>query len=211
MNLISVKSGKANMQNASSECYIFYTPRPELEGAQRVETFIGKAAREFRGFPTAPVKEHGSPVVVPSLFDMPQEIGGSFAAATYQVMDGVVLKLYAKKREGWNGVMKHCVVFLKAREHAAHRIIRFRPVQSNSLALDWLGVQGRFDIITLREAEAFGARVIEATRKLSDGSDFSLIQDQVLEPETLAPIGFKETESGVLIPHLKRRRKIEEA
>jgi hypothetical protein len=198
------------MDTNTSECYVFYTPRPDIEGSQRVETFVGKAARDFRGFPTAPLREHGSPIVVPSLSDMPQEIGGSFATATYQVQDGVILKLYAKKRMGWNAVMKHCVMFLKAREHAAHRVIRFRPNPSNRLALDWLGVQGRFDILTMKEAEAFGARVIEATRRLSDGSDSSLVTDEIIEAETFAPIGFKEASNGVLIPHVKRRRKIED-
>lgn len=210
MNLISVKSGKANMQTATSECYVFYTPRPATEGEQRVETFIGKAAREFRGLPNSVIREHGSAIVVPSLSDMPQEIGGLFATANYQVQDGVILKLYAKRRIGWNGTMKHVVVFIRAREHAAHRVIKFSPVPSNQLAMPWLGVQGRFDIISLKEAEAFGARVIGATRKLSEGSDSALITDEVLEAETLSPIRFKEASNGVMIPQLKRRRRIEE-
>lgn len=210
MNLISVKSGKANMQTASSECYVFYTPRPATEGEQRVETFIGKAAREFRGYPNSVIREHGSAVVVPSLSDMPQEIGGLFATANYQLQEGVILKLYAKKRVGWNGTMRHVVVFLRAREHAAHRCLKFRPVACNQLSMEWLGVQGRFDIITLKEAEAFGARVIGATRKLSEGSEFSLIEEVVIEPETTSPIEFKEAGNGVLVPQIKRRRRIEE-
>ena len=140
---------------------------------------------------------------------MPEEIGGRFATANYQVSDGIILKVYAKKRVGWNGTMRHVVVFLKCREHAAHRMLKFYPVPSNALSMDWLGVQGRFDIISLAEAEAFGAVVMPITRKLSEGSDMALIDNIVLEEETLAPVGFVETAKGKLMPQLKRRRRIE--
>jgi len=211
MNLINIRSGKANTPTGGSECYVFYTPRPEAEGTNKVESFIGKAAREFRGQPNKPITEHGSTIVVPSLSDIPEDIGGRFAASTYIAQEGVILKVYAKQRQGWRSTMKHCVMFLRVRENAAHRIVKFTPTANNALALDWLGVQGRFDILTLKEAEAFGAKVIEMTRRLSEGSDQGLIVDEILEPESMSPVGFKETAEGKMIPRLKRRRQIEEA
>lgn len=209
MNLVQIKSGKANMAHSLSECYVFFTPRPSVDGANCVETFIGKAAKDFRSKMDAPIREYGNLLVVPSLSDMPAEIGGQFGQGTYQIRDGVILKIVCKKRVGWAATMKTAVQFIKVRENAAMRQLKFTPQPSNALAMDWLGVQGRFDVISLLEAEAFGAMINPAARKLSELTDNELIEITTIEPEIVAPVAMVAVgNEGKLMPTLKRRRKI---
>ena len=217
MNLINVKSGKVNARDSLSECFVFYTPRNEVDPEGFVETFVGKAAREmrYRGDQsyTIPLREHGSPIVVPSLANMPQERGGSLATAHYEIADGVILKVCSKRRLGWNSTLRSSVVFLRMRETAAYQSVKFHPARSNALAMDTLGVQGRFDIITLEEAEAFGARVNPATRILASlDPDSDLTTVEVIEVATSEAVQLKTLEGTErLMPIVPRRRKIDEA
>lgn len=211
MNLINIKTGKVNDDNSFSECYVFFSPRPSVDGESSLETFVGKAARELKGKPDASLREHGGAIVIPSLSNIPAEYGGQMATANYQIKDGTILKIQAKKRVGHNGMMRTAVMFIRARDNAAHRIVRFYPSASNALAMHWLGVQGRFDIITVEAAEAFGARINPATRQMSGMNDDGVLTAEVLEEEVMAPVQMVQVKGSTkLMPVVQRRRKVEE-
>jgi hypothetical protein len=211
MTLINVKTGKANTQNALSELYAFYTPRPAVEGNNGIETFIGKAARDMRHMPTPPIREHGRAIVIPSIGNIPPDIGGQMASATYEVVDGTIIKLMAKRRVGgWNQVMQIACTFLQFRDGAAYRHLKFYPVRDNALSMDFLGVEGRFDVITLEQAEALGAELNPMTRKMAQLHDESMFDIITLaEEETPAATMVPVEGSERMRPVIKRKRRIE--
>lgn len=207
MNLIQVKTGKANGDNSISECFVFHTPiGPDQVG---VEPFIGKSARDLRGSPMPVVVEQSPPFVMPSYHNKEVSIGGAYATAAYRVADGVILKVMAKKRVGWNSVMQSYIQYLRVREGAAERRLQFTPTRTANLAFDWLGIHGRFDLITMEEAVAFGAHINEMSRRLYALSEASLVTMTELSPEATSPVTMKEV-SGKLVPTVRRKRHIEE-
>lgn len=81
---------------------------------------------------------------------------GSWTNISYEVPERFIMKLFAKKNTGWGNRQIAASVFLMARDTAAVRRIRFPLAQDQRWVLQHVETQGRFDILTLEEAETYG-------------------------------------------------------
>jgi len=177
---IETTIGRANTRTAITEMFIFYVPKKGMRGT--VEAFLGKAAKDMARFPDCPISQYGTVMVVPSVSNIPEEVGGKTATVSYQIMDGTILKVFAKKRTGWKTPMDSAVLYLRVREGAAKRRIAVPCQESNALASPEFYIKGNFDIIKAEDVVAEGGKVNVLSSTLA-GREIDLLNIEVLEPE----------------------------
>ena len=211
-SILHTVTGKAVTAEGSCDMYLFV--EPTVANGLLTETFLGKLAQKLSAsFVRDPiVQAHSSPIIAPSVLGMPQDIAGVFATTTFQVNDGVIMKLAAKRRAGLRRTMSSATLFIRTRASAAAQSIRLRPVGLANVTFNYLEVMGNFDIISLAEAESLGARVSQATRVLSEQRNVDgLLEFTVIAPETEAPVVGQIIEGAdAPLMTVQRRRIIEE-
>jgi hypothetical protein len=174
--------GRVNMTTQLAEMFVFFVPRRGQRGV--VESFLGKAAKDMARFTDSPVRQFGGVQVIPSLSDRPAEIGGNTATASYTLVDGAILKVFAKQKSGgWTSLMSSEVLYLKVRADAALRKLSLPCPESNRVAVNQFEITGNFDIITVDEVIACGGTVNALSRKVASNTA-SLIRVEELAPAT---------------------------
>lgn len=208
-NLIAITSGKINRRTDLTECYVFYVPTAASPIGQ-VEAFASKAARDFRGMADAPVRTHGSVLVLPSLTDTPAEIGGNYASVTLAIAEGAVLKIMMRTKTGWNSPWRNATFFIRCRSGAALRKVTCSLPRGNNIAVPGgFSVFGRFDFLTADEAVGLGVRTNAYSIEHSRIPDMSIVTVETIEAEASAPVTVVKTSEGNSMPVVKRRRAIE--
>lgn len=210
-SLLHAVTGKAVTSSGSCDLFVFVLPA--RNNSLATDTFIGKIAQKAAlTAQNSIVRSHTSPIVAPSVLNMPSEISGLFATTTFSVAEGTILKVSAKRRAGLRSLMTSATLFLRIRANAAAQSIKLRPTGIPNVTFNYLEVMGAFDIISCDEAEAFGARISPVNRALAmqHNSD-SLLSIETLSPESEPPV-VSQTIEGSDTPMMvvQRRRVIEE-
>lgn len=94
---------------------------------------------------------------------------GCYWDGSFMVPDGIILRIFAKRREriGGRAIEHSGVVFIRAREDAAlNRLTLQRIDHHQSTGADVL-IEGRFDILSLRDVGAAGGSIKNADLALS--------------------------------------------
>ena len=211
-SLLHAVTGKAVTGNGSCDMYVFVIPTKA--NGLATDTFIGKIAQKLSMSMTSNpiVRSATSPIVAPSVLGMPSEISGLFATTTFNVSEGTILKVAAKRRSGLRSTMNSATVFVRIRSTAAAKSIRLRPTGIPNVTFNYLEVMGTFDIITCDEAEAFGARISPLNRALATQHNLdSLLEIETISSETEPPVVAQTVEgSDTPMMVVQRRRVIEE-
>lgn len=116
-------------------------------------TFVSEAAKKDN----SGVVLDGRPAYIPAARSGLREQGGWFDA-NYDIAEGTVLRLMGKRTErlgGRNGIKRGPFrghMFIAARANAALRRLQFITLTADQSALVNVMVEGRFDVLSIREA-----------------------------------------------------------
>lgn len=178
MSLIRCITGSESFSAGSASLIVTAVPTTDFAFPDN-GIFIGEAAKQGRYIATP-----NRPVYLPASNNGVTE-QGCYWDGTFMVPDGVVLRVFAKRREriaAGRATDYSGVVFIRAREDAAlYRLTLQRIVHTQSTGADVL-VEGRFDVLSLREAGAAGVPLTNADLTLSrNGRAQSVLRAEVLQ------------------------------
>ena len=206
MPIIITTTGEANLKSSSAKVSIFHSPK---NGS--IERYLSQSAKI-----KDKVSQRGTAVFVPSIQGVLKEIGGSTITCTYDIASNELLKLFVKVKYGYGKMDRVGSVFLRVREGAAYRVLKIRTLDSVNVTFKSAKIEGCFDILTLNQAIADGAKVDSKYFHLYNLDMLSPIMEvQVLQPETLPAVNKQlvkvtnpTTGKKVNVAIVKRRRAI---
>lgn len=146
--IITALTGQENFPNGQCKVYLFVSPSTQFPGQEKN---IGVVARS-----TDPsVRLVGYPELISAAPGYREDMG-KWTRGTYDISENMVLKLFANRTV--NGRRAMANQYLLMREGAALRRISINTTQWERGQFQSVTVEGRFDLITLREATALGVR-----------------------------------------------------
>jgi hypothetical protein len=93
---------------------------------------------------------------------------GEWVTASYEVPEGMILKVFASRSGGWGGMRVMANQFIRARSDAALRRISVVLTGSEKASFARANIEGRFDVISLAEAMTQGVLVPPSFRPSFD-------------------------------------------
>lgn len=143
--------------------------------------------------PSEPVYALGRPTVLSAASSSVQEQGRWFDQ-TFHVLEGVVLRISARKqvrvggRGGRNAAQESAVMFISPRADAALRRIEFMTIDDPTSNRIPVVIEGRFDVLSLRQAASLGATITPQDITLGTPEKVqSLLMMHVQSPEKSTP------------------------
>jgi len=130
--------------------------------------FISEATKQGR-YVTSPRRATYLPAANNGIRDH-----GNWWSGDYEVPEGMVLRVYARRRTTGSRRNEEGIVFIQAREAAPLNRLRLNTFDNEHSASIPVIVEGRFDILTLREAGVLGVHLDQEALLLSKA-------DRVLE------------------------------
>lgn len=108
---------------------------------------------------------------------MPETQCGAWQTRTFTAQEGLILQIFGSRRQRWNSLMASSNFFIKMRANAAHRRIILPTLRIAGKSMrNEVAVEGRFDLITLEEAERLGVPApIPNFRPLYSSAKFDFI------------------------------------
>lgn len=95
---------------------------------------------------------------VQAIKELPEAQGGGWTQRTLQAKEGLVLQLFGSRRARWNSLLSSSNAYIRMRSSAALRKLTIPTLQiPGHSELHEVTVEGRFDVLSLAEAEALGA------------------------------------------------------
>lgn len=158
--LLQCITGFENFPNASAKAHVFVCPSARFLGK---EMHIGVAARG--AYPN--VRKVGMETKIPAAPGMLREMG-EWTTASYEVPDGMILKVFGSRSGGWGGMRVMANQFIRARQDAALRRINVVLTGSDRASLTRATIEGRFDLVPLAEALLTGVLVPPSFRPSFD-------------------------------------------
>lgn len=202
---VEFQTGEINSEYGSGKCYIFHSPKSVGLRAGRRESYLSQAVQEC---PELAVK--GTNYTHLARNDVRREIGGYVYQSVWQLEDGEVFKLFAKARHGgWNARERTGCLYIQMRADGAMNKVGIKVPNGipDSVFPVWNTV-GRFDVLTLEEAEALGVSVLDIGRvHCSPSSVEALFTVEQLEEEfrTKAKVVLKRVGSRVMPVTVRKR------
>lgn len=157
--LIETMTGNQNFPGKMAKAYVFVTPTtrfPRTEG----ETHLFTAAKEG----IFGIRKHSGGGRILAAEGM-TDAAGFFNQTTYDIPEGVLLKVFASKKPQASSQQRTGSLFLLAREHGPLQRVEVVLNDHPGATVTRCHVEGRFDILSLEDAEALGARVLPLNRR----------------------------------------------
>jgi len=181
------------------------------------EQFLDKAARSaITGGMDKPVNRVGLPQYMQSVPGTVPEISGQTIVQYFAIAEGEILKMFVQVRLGWGKLPKTGNVLLRVRANAAHQVLKFAMIDHPDVAFHEATVEGRFDVLTVEEAEAFGVHVPKAFHSGFEKHNVDrILTERIVLCEELAPATkfeqktISDGETSKVVTVRKRRRVIE--
>ena len=198
--LLRTMTGSENWRDHAAKVHVFYSPT----AADEREVHIGVASRE----PGTAISSISKTSASARLgFTDP---GGMWTDATYDVPEGVVLKIFANRVGGFGTANLSANQFIRMREEAALTRVTV-PLSPNPAArYASVFVQGRFDLLTYGEAQTLGAKVLPQFKRHSEPVMLRRVfQIATIEPQIRprAVVETREVRVGeAVVPVMIRRR-----
>ena len=155
MPILQTTIGDVNLRNASAKVSIFHYDK--AGGVERYISQVAKAQKE--------VTQRGMAIFSPSVQGMLKEIGGRCINATFSIAEGEILKIFVKINPGYGRLEKFANFFIKAREHAAYRVVSINTLDAPGVLFKTAKLEGCFDMLSLEEALAEGVQVKSVFRR----------------------------------------------
>jgi hypothetical protein len=207
MPIIQTTIGDVNLRNASAKISLFHYNK--VNGTEQYISQAAKSANE--------VMQRGMAIFSPSVQGMLKEIGGRCINATFSIAEGEIVKVFVKINPGYGRLEKFANFFIKAREHAAYRVVSINTVDAPGVLFKTAKLEGCFDMLSLEEALAEGVQVKSVFRRAYDPSRVATVitKNEVLQAERAASVKKEIVEvidplsgESTSVVKVKRRRAI---
>jgi hypothetical protein len=155
--------GKINSDKGSGKAYLFHSPGTTSLRSGEKETYLSTAMQECPQLGT-----NGNSFKLPARRNIRPEIGGDIFQKMSSLAEGEIFKIFAQSSalgSSWNSRARTACQFIRLRQDAPlHKLlIKVPGCITDSMFDNWF-VRGRFDILTLEQAEVEGVSVPEGVR-----------------------------------------------
>ncbi|KRW94259.1 hypothetical protein [Paracoccus sp. MKU1] len=157
--LIQVTTGSESFKTGASKYHVFVVPSTRYNLPDRKEQHIGIVQRlNLPSIPVRQVSAERSPAAAGSMVDL-----GSWTKTTFEVPDGLILKVWGQRTLSGaaigadRGVTGIGAMLIQTRASAALRRITCLRVPDRQASVTTVTLEGRFDVLTLRDAAEQGA------------------------------------------------------
>jgi len=153
-------NGSESFGQGSSSLIVQLVPCTALQLPEGKPVFVGDAAKRALGGVNIPA---GRPVYVPASRTGLKEQGAWFDG-NYELPTGTILRVCAQRRERVGGRTGHALppkngtAYIRIRADAALRRLTLKTIDSEQSADVPVVIEGRFDVLSLREVGAAGVR-----------------------------------------------------
>ena len=179
MPLLQTITGKENNKDGIMNVYAFVT-HADSKPDSKPDEFISKAARGSN----EKIKQSGNPVWQPAVNNVRQEICGCWCRQVYNIEDGCLIKIYAKRKASWNSLMNQACIIIRMREKAAYNSITIPFLNMNNSTTVSGEFKGRFDVLTLDELNNFyGYEIPDQSKRFYTNHD----QEQLFPVTEISP------------------------
>jgi hypothetical protein len=144
--MLSVTTGNENQKDGQCAFHLFYV---QNDGR---ELFAAKAAYLTENQPY--FRMVGQPMTEPSVIGYRKEMCGRWSTMTFEAEEGVILKVFAKRKPRWNALINQACMYLKVRADGPKYNILMDTLQvlGKSQRTN-VGITGRFDILPIHEVK----------------------------------------------------------
>jgi len=199
-------SGKINAGQGSGKCLAFHAPHFAGLRSGEKEEFLGEAIRKE---PTLGTK--ASMNRFPSRTNIKPVIGGEFWQSSFLLAEGEIIKIFATSTVGdnWLAPKKTASIFLRMRAEAALTRIKIGVPHGvpDSATPDWYAL-GRFDVLSVDEADELGVAILENARSQFSGSGYdALFKKEIIAPEIKPKDTVEMEQVGDRLMRTKRKRR----
>lgn len=158
--MMQVMSGQETQTDGHCAVHVF------LVQADKKEVFLGKAFTAVENREVGRVV--GKPVFEAAVAGMRAEVGGFWNRGQYELEEGTLLKVFAKRRGAWNTLIRQGCQFIQVREAAALRKLTIQTLQrAGKSRMNEVTIVGRFDLIPLHVAiKEKGVKVLPAFERM---------------------------------------------
>jgi len=155
--------GAINASEGSGKAYLFHSPHALSVRAGEKETYASTAMSEC---PSLGIK--GSVIKLPARKNIRTDIGKEVFQTTLVLKEGEVFKVFAQSSalgERWNQRARTACQFIRVRADAPLNklLVKVPGTIKDSTFEHWF-IRGRFDVLTLAQAEEIGINVPEGVR-----------------------------------------------
>lgn len=202
--LINTVTGNENFSNSSAKVHVFYKPSRAFPGN---EMFLGQMAKA--GGYGHNVSTHGPVSFVSAAQGMRMEIVGKWATQTFNVPDGMIIKVF-----GWRqsrGLAVSAIALLKARSTAAMNRLSVQLTGNERATYAYANIEGRFDVLTPEQAVAEGCKFTPLEIKQLDPVALQrLFSITVMDAELARPVEQRKvnvkTADGTAVSYVEERK-----
>lgn len=178
--LIETLTGNQNFPGKLAKVYAFVVPSRRFPAPGEVPLFT--AAKEA----TFGVRKHSGGGRILACEGM-SDAAGFFNQTTYEVPEGLILKVFATKKTPVSDGTRVGAVFIQTRADAALQRIEVVLNDHPGATITRAHIEGRFDVVSLEDAEKAGVRVLPMNRRTFFAESVKgLISRKVIAPETKA-------------------------
>lgn len=213
--VIKTISGSVNLRKQNAKAHFFHAPRKGGKGGR--EVFLDKAtSNAATGGQDGVIHRSGTASFADAIPGTNPEIGGRMITQSFQIAEGEIIKAFINVRLSYGRLPRSASVFLRVREEAAYRRLRFNLIDHADTVFTHAEVEGNFDLITVEEAVAAGCHIPKAYLSFSDPSNIETVVDEdiIIREEKAARVIITEREvsdgdgTTRVVRTRKRRRKI---
>lgn len=173
--LIQCTTGFENFSNGSAKAHVFVVPTARMLGKELHISIAAKGAY-------AGLRKVGVETRQPAAPNLRRELG-EWTTTSYEVPEGMILKVFGNRSSGWGGVRVMANQFLRVRSDAALRRVSVVLSGNPQASLSRAHIEGRFDLVTLSEALLVGVTVPPSFRPAFDES----MQRRAFEYQEVSP------------------------
>lgn len=150
MSLIRCITGSESLREGSAAMIVTLAPTPTFPLPENKGLFISEAADQGRH-----VSIQQRKIFLPASNNGVSE-QGCYWEGNYNVPDGMILRVYARRqtRVGSRPYREEGVLFIRVREDAALQRLQLRRIESPQSTGAPVVIEGRFDILSIREVGA---------------------------------------------------------
>ena len=177
MPTIETFTGKESWENHSATFSVFHVDTGSLQ-QQPLYSFVKTAL-------PSPEISQISRTAIAARPGMRVELG-QWHRANYLLPPRSILKLYGQRHAGQGHMDAKAMMFIRLREEACHRHVVMPLSRGTVGAQSAAFVNGRFDVMTLDEAEACGINVAAHFRRFYEPAAVRLFTDNIVSPEVEA-------------------------
>lgn len=213
---IKTLGGSANLRKESAKAHFFHVPHAGGKGNK--EVFLDKAATNgVTGGQDGVVHRMGRAQISDAIPGTLAEIGGRVIAQTFMVAEGEVIKCFINVRRSYGKLPRTASVYVRVRDGAAYRKLRFRLTNHADTILTHAEIEGTFDILSTDEVVGLGVSIPNHYRSFSDATNIATVLEENIvireEVEARTKLESREVSDGKggmkTIITRKRRRVLE--